>query len=416
MRQSKTLYASNSPYTVSGNLTVASNVTLTIEPGVTLRMRRSCTITVYGSIIAQGTPNQQITFTRYPGDLNWERLMIISAADSAFRYCVFEYANSVGDHQDYYPTDCSVRTNASRAYHEAVVVLASHVDFDYCSFTNLPDASATAAGDAMAIISDDYYHPGAASANVRNCNFVRIGQGVHSRYASVLVDNCVFRDKHGDNDDVDLYGESDPPSVIRNNLFDWPCYEDRINPTRCSALIYNNTIYGSPDHGIVLRDVGRPILWNNVLYNCANGGISVQNGCEALLINNTLVNCRNAIKLFDHLDRVSPPYCLTAASGSATLVNNIIWNSTPAFDLSGASFGTMSVTVSYSDIQGGIANANVKAGAVLTAGPGNFNADPLFLGVSSSNFHISASSPCIDAGTNATRRGNRHRAVCADRP
>ena len=81
-----------------------------------------------------------------------------------------------------------------------------------CSFTNLPDASASAEGDAMAIISDDADHPGPASANVRNCHFIHIGQGVHTRYAYVLVEGCDFKDKHGDNDDVDLYGESTPPS------------------------------------------------------------------------------------------------------------------------------------------------------------------------------------------------------------
>ena len=78
-----------------------------------------------------------------------------------------------------------------------------------------------------------------------------------------------------------------------------------------------------------------PVVFNNVLYGCSAGGISVQNGCEALIFNNTLVNCPNAIKMFDHLDRIAPPYCLTAASGKATLANNIIWNSTPAFNLAG---------------------------------------------------------------------------------
>lgn len=400
-----TLYASNSPYTASGNLTVASNVTLTLEPGVTLRLRNNCGITVHGSLVALGNPQQPIAFTRYPGDANWERILFVEAADSAFRHCVFEYANSVGDHQDYYPTDCSVPTNATRVYHEAVVILASHVDFDYCSFTNLPDASASAAGDAIAVIADDYHHPGPASANVRHCTFIGIGQGVHTRYAHVWVEQCTFKDKRGDNDDVDLYGESDPPCEIRNNLFLWPTHEDRINPTRCSPVIDGNIIHGSSDHGIVLRDVGHPIVCNNVLYNCSSGGISVQNGCEALIVNNTLVNCNRAIKLFDHLDRINPPYCLTAASGSATLYNNIIWNSTPAFDLSGNSFGTLSVHVAYSDIQGGIANASVKASAVLTAGEGNINADPLFASAATTNFHILAGSPCIDAGTNQTATG-----------
>ena len=147
-------------------------------------------------------------------------LLFAAAADSRLTHCIIEYCNSVGDHKDYYPTNCGPPpVFAPRNYHEAVVVLASHVDFDSCSFTNLPDASASAEGDAMAIISDDANHPGPASANVRNCHFIHIGQGVHTRYAYVLVEGCDFKDKHGDNDDVDLYGESIPPAIVRSNLF-----------------------------------------------------------------------------------------------------------------------------------------------------------------------------------------------------
>jgi len=396
--------ATNSPYTVTGSLTVVEAATLTIEPGVTVRFRQGCGLRVNGRLLADGTPGQPVTFTRYPGDATWERMMFVEAADSRLQHCVIEYANCVGDHKDYYPTNCSPESYPPRKYHEAVVVLACHVDFDGCSFTNLPNASATAEGDAIAIISDDKDHFSPASATVRNCNFIRIGQGVHTRYAYVLVENCVFKDKHGDNDDVDLVGESLAQPVIRNNLFLVPSYDDRIHPTGCSALIYGNTIYGSSDHGIVLRDVSKPIVMNNVLYNCSAGGITVQNQCDALIMNNTLVNCNKAIKLFDHTDRWGSPYCLTPGSGKATLINNIIWNCNPAFDLAespSAQDRGSHVTVLYCDVQGGQNNASVSANSTLTWGPGNIDSDPLFASAGATNFHLRLGSPCIDAGTNA---------------
>jgi parallel beta-helix repeat protein len=394
--------ASGNPYVVPTPMIVASNATLTLEPGVIIQFRQGCGLNVQGRLVADGTAQQPITFTRYPGDLHWERLLFTTAAtDSRLAHCVIEFSDCVGDHKDYYPTNCAPPTLfAPRQYHEAVVVLAGHVDFDSCSFTNLPDASASAEGDALAIISDDPDHPGPASASIRNCHFIHIGQGIHTRYARVLVENCDFKDKHGDNDDVDLYGESEPPSIVRSNLFLYPSYDDRINPTRCSALIYGNTIYGSTDHGIVLRDMGHPVVFNNVLYSCSAGGISVQNGCEALIANNTLVNCPNALKMFDHLDRITPPYCLTAASGKAVLINNVIWNSTPALNLAGNAFGTLQAQVSYCDIQGGTNNASLGAKGLLLGGPGNLNLDPRFTGAAATNFHLTAPSPCIDAGTN----------------
>ncbi len=49
---------------------------------------------------------------------------------------------------------------------------------------------------------------------------------------------------------------------------------------------------------------------------------------------------------------------------------------------------TSSPTVTYSDIQGGY------------SGDGNINADPLFVDADNGDFHLTADSPCIDAGTN----------------
>src|SRR6185503_17467781 len=182
-------------------------------------------------------------------------------------------------------------------YFQAVVALACHLDIDGCVFQNLPDDviptnRATEKGDAIAIISDDPTQPGNATATIRRSQFLRIGQGIHTRFSYVLVENCYFTGHFGDNDDVDLYGESVPPPLVQSNLFTL-VHDDFVNPTRCSAVIAHNifvgdTAAGGTDHGLVLRDAGSPIVYNNVIYNCPSGGISVQNQNDALLINNTI--------------------------------------------------------------------------------------------------------------------------------
>ena len=390
---------------VRDTVTISSGVVVNIDPGTRMLMNTNAVLMVRGQLLANGTSNAPILFTRATTTAPWSRMIFDRAQPSRLQHCIIEHANSAGDHQNYYPSTagvCDPPTFAARNYHEAVVCLAGRIDVDGCLFRNLPAAGG--AGDAIAIISD---HPdplntnlwNSASGVVRNSQFPSIGQGVHTRYASVLVENCFFSGKNGDNDHVDLYGESNPPSLIRNNYFN-PRVEDAINPTRCSAIIMNNIVVGAPDHGIVLRDKCAPIVMNNYVANCGNGGISVQNGCDALILNNTIVNCPRAIKLFDHLNRVTPPYCLARESGKATVINNIIWNSTPAFDLSGSAFASLQTTVSYSDIQGGTNNASLNANARLFAGPGNFNADPLLASIATTNFHLLSGSPCIDAGTN----------------
>jgi hypothetical protein len=408
-----TLYASNSPYTVSGNLVVPTNITLAIEPGVTLQVRKNCGITVNGSLLADGATNQPITFTRYPGDLNWERIMFVEAADSRFRNCIFQYANCAGDHKyAYYATNCAYPMEfAPRTYFEAVVALACHLDFEGCLFTNLFTADGSLPeGDAIGIFSDDPVHRGPASANIRGCQFRYIGQGVHSRYAYVLVEYCYFIGKTGDNDDVEMYGESSlyglPSPEVRYNFFDVPCYDDRIHPTRCSAIIHDNVIYGDPSHGdhcIVLRDTCCPIVYNNVMFSSPSGGITIQNGADALIANNTFYGINSAIKLFDHQSRITYPYCLSAMSGRATVINCLVWNGNNAVDVSGsagAPFQEFRVNISYCDIQGGTnslyTGSNTKY--KVNWGPGIINTNPLFVDIASRNARLAGNSPCRDAG------------------
>lgn len=56
------------PYLISGAFTVAQGVTLTIEPGTIIKMDANASITVRGTLIAQGTESLKIVFTSYRDD------------------------------------------------------------------------------------------------------------------------------------------------------------------------------------------------------------------------------------------------------------------------------------------------------------------------------------------------------------
>ena len=283
-----------------------------------------------------------------------------------------------------------------------MVALATHLDIEGCTFQNLPYNTGTKDGDAIAIIADDREFPGAASAHVSNCRFTSIGQGVHTRFSYVLVEYCTFSDKRGDNDDVDLYGESTPPPVIRFNTF-LPGHEDKINPTRCSAIIYGNIINGSDDHGIVLRDKCAPIVFNNIIYNCSSAGISVQNQCDALIANNTIVNCQRGVRFFDHTGRWGEPYCLFPGSGRASIINCTIWDCPIPLELANSPYtndmGSHAVVVSC-NVEGGQAGSTISPNSTLQWGPGLLNANPQFVNLAANNYRLLPASPCIDAGTN----------------
>ena len=388
---------------LQGTVVVHSNVVVTIDPGTMLLMNTAATLRVEGQLLANGTSNQPITFTRATTTTTWGRIVFARAADSRLRHCVIEYANCAGSHLDYYDNDCNTNTPAvPRNYHEAVVAVATRLDIEGCVFRNLPNNTAAAEGDAIAIISDDPQNPGTASAHIANCQFLSIGQGIHTRFSYVLVEGCLFSGKRGDNDDVDLYGESLLRPIIRNNVF-LSGHEDKINPTRCSAIIVGNLIMGSDDHGIVLRDKCLPTVMNNLIYNCTSAGIAVQNQCSALIVNNTIVNCQRGIRFFDHDQRWGPPYCLLPGSGSATIINCIIWDCPTPLELADSPYTEdrgSHASVYHSDIEGGQAAASVSANSTVFWGPGNLNVDPQFVGLTTNNYRLRASSPCIDAGTN----------------
>jgi len=58
------------------------------------------------------------------------------------------------------------------------------------------------------------------------------------------------------------------------------------------------------------------------------------------------------------------------------------------------------ITVEFSNVEGGEADVYVEDGFTLTWGPGNIDADPLFVAPGSDDFRLGHGSPCIDAGNN----------------
>lgn len=385
---------------VQSALVVTNGAVLTIAPGTLMLMNTNARIVVYGQLLANGTTNEPVVFTRATTAARWRQIRFVRAADSRLRNCVIEYANCAGDHQNYYYWDTACDTNSlprARNYTEAILALATHLDIEGCTFRSLVSGTGGGDGDALALISDDRVYAGPASAHILNCRFLNIGQGVHTRFAYVLVEGCFFSGKAGDNDSVDLYGESVPRPLIRRNVF-LPGSEDAINPTRCSAIIVENLISGGNDHGVVLRDKCAPIVINNVIRNFTNACIAVQNQCDALIANNTIINSARGIRFFDHVTRLGEPYCLFPGSGRATIINNIIWNCPISLELADSTNGSSWAMVDFCNIANGQASASVGANSTLIWGRDNINADPQFVSPAATNYHLLGNSPCIDVG------------------
>ena len=54
---------SNSPYIVTSSIAILEGITLTIEPGVTVKLDSSQSLKIYGQLLAKGNSNNRIKFT-----------------------------------------------------------------------------------------------------------------------------------------------------------------------------------------------------------------------------------------------------------------------------------------------------------------------------------------------------------------
>lgn len=170
-------------------------------------------------------------------------------------------------------------------------------------------------------------------------------------------------------------------NIIRNNR---AMYGGGIVSNHSTCTIMNNLVYNNAEFQAV---TGRPCY--------GGGGVWINGGGESSkLINNTI--------LYNSASGSTGP---SAGRGGGVLItavtvdirNNIIWGNTQIIggQLTNA-LGSGSYTIAYNDIQGGY------------TGPGtlvsNIDIQPLF---DTTNYYLSNSSPCIDAGDTSSLFNDR---------
>ena len=139
---------------MTGNLLVASGITLTIEPGVTVKFNRDLYMHVDGTMVASGTESDIITFTSNqaspaPGD--WKHIYFRdSAVDATFdansdyvngcilEHCKIEYGTNVvrGDYATPFINHSTVINNSSIGIHIENPDLDSTCRVTNCTVSN----------------------------------------------------------------------------------------------------------------------------------------------------------------------------------------------------------------------------------------------------------------------------------------
>ena len=340
---------SDSPVSLTEKVIIRPGVTLVVDAGVTVMLAADAAILVEGSLLANGTANQPILFTREAGSSGWPGIEFSGAqvwntflSRSIFEFCHFDYVSN------------------------EVALEAWEVDLEFsnCVFEKIAN-TVIRCHDTKLRVADSLF---------RNC-----GEGVNAvRCDADISRNRFYHIRNGaDAIDVDLEysGEGLKPANIAQNIIEY-CSGDGIDLGSSAARISGNLIRRCADKGISLGEGSNARVENNVVLHCAIG-IAVKDRSAPVMANNSVVSCTVGVSAYEKE--------IGMGGARGHWVNGIIWNCDESIRQDLLSF----LDVRYS----------VVGGAEVWPGEGNTNADPLFVDLNTENVLLQLGSPALNAGT-----------------
>jgi len=176
---------------------------------------------------------------------------------------------------------------------------------------------------------------------------------------------------------------------------------DHSNPSFKNVIVINNSAeyFGG---GVYCHNNSNPsftnvtITNNSVIgYAGSGGGICCNDNSNPNLVNVTIAN-NSAIGPGGSSEKGGGICCRGGSNPS--IVNCILWNDIPQEIYFLAYSTPNSITIAYSDIQGGEAGIVTNNNCTVYWLEGNIDNDPLFVDALNGDYHLTENSPCIDAG------------------
>lgn len=346
-----------SPYVVTNDVTVGTNVTLTIAAGVVVQLRTNLSVVAQagGAIEVEGTTALPVLFQSADGTNNWGRLGAIgSNASLTMRHADVEHG-------------------------QAVVLNGASGLFENCFFHDYVFTGTPTIYNQPILISEQ-----AASLLVRACHFQNYYETLF-RLGVTVIEDSLFENITGDGIDFDY---AVPGSVIRRcTLRHGPLINaDAVDlgSSSVGVLVENCLMYDFPfDKGVSVGEQSTNILVQGCVIYGVDMGVAVKDSSEAVIVHNTIADSNSGLRLYEK----NPGQ----GGGHAVAWNNILWNNTNSIVLLNGS----TITVNYSD----------AAGAGIYPGTSNLNANPLFLNPALHDYRLATGSPAIGTGTNGSMMG-----------
>ena len=268
-------------YIVTDNILVVENVTLTIEPGVTLRLDPDKYISVNGTLIAKGNEYKPILLTKNTG-FYWDGLHITdkSGNTSVLQYVIIEYSFGHEDPErdkwavDIYNAQPSISHITIRNCGNPLYLFAGNgnsVSIDNSEFIN--NGTYILLGNGTNTISDSYFND---TGSIRICpgNVLLNNYIENNDNSGIQIIDCaqtgttrIESNTIINNNQGGIKNTSDDPAIITLN-------EITMNYESLSALVINHC--------------DSQITSNNIYDNDTTYAIEVTegDGCEITTTNN----------------------------------------------------------------------------------------------------------------------------------
>jgi hypothetical protein len=271
----------NSPYIVTGNILVPSGVTLTIEPGVVVKVNNGLYIKIQGELIAIGTSSSKIIITssntlKFKGD--WDKIWLAGVATNfdsnnnyvsgtIIKHCEISYANE------------GLRIDDSSFFLSSSIIENNNQGINFKKVFN-------------SIIADNIFR---SNINGTNTSAGTENNGQGSFNNNKFLRNT-FENNSGDGLIFGGYMNNASNNLIKNNIvknnlgsgmnFSW----GDVVRGFANNVIEGNIIYGNSLNGIIIGRDSNSIIKNIIISNGRSGiAISGTYIYEGLIIEKNII-------------------------------------------------------------------------------------------------------------------------------
>jgi parallel beta-helix repeat protein len=351
----------DSPIFFNGTVTVNSNVTLTIDPGVTVNLG-FYSLYISGTLVAVGDTNNEISFT----------------ANGNYNYTIYNPTAPLIFSPSSNPWNSATNTGSIVQYanfNSVYLIINSSPKIDNCqlTFSSSVYQAPISIIDGSPIISNNVivYNKQNSNGYVNNnANSISISDG------SAQIINNQFQGTCTDSNSNDISVNSGSP-VITNNVFEGQYISNKNNGITINSgnpQISNNQFEGKGYlNGIVASSSASSTVSNNIFTQCAVG-IKAQTGGQLTVEGNSFLSGTDGIDIL--------------SGASVTITRNLI-DSNSGFGINGGGANIDSNTISNNQIGihnptgGTISNNNIVGNTEnsITAATANIEATNNWWGI-----------------------------------